>query len=251
MNKPAALVVGSVLLALPSLAHAQDAQKGPPNPNTGWTAPVALEPPPSPKPVVQSGAVNVNVQAPPPIVPADPTAAAPEAAPARYMERDRAADGPPKTGDPLVDARVLHGFRLGYSYVFNYDKPLDSLDGATFKDKTKIKSPNNLLIGYEVMGRLVGHSWLNVIMVGNVIIAGIEQSKVLPSGNAIIGFELNNSFQVGLGAHLTPLKGQEAHAVFAAGWTPRVGSFYVPLHGFFIPDVDGNHRTGVTTGVTW
>ena len=33
--------------------------------------------------------------------------------------------------------------------------------------------------------------------------------------------------------------------------TPRVGSFYVPLHAFFIPDVDGLHRTGVTTGVTW
>jgi hypothetical protein len=30
-----------------------------------------------------------------------------------------------------------------------------------------------------------------------------------------------------------------------------VGSFYVPLHAFFIPDVDGLHRTGVTTGVTW
>lgn len=244
MKQPIILALGAVLLTVPQLAFGQDARtQGPPHPTTGWTAPVGIDPPASPKPVVQTGALNVHVQAAP-----EPTAAPPPA-PAP-VERDKPAETK-GTGDPLVDARVLHGIRLGYSYVFNYDKPLDALDGASFKDKTKVKSPNNFLLGYEVMGRLVGHSWLNVILVGNVMIAGIEQSKILPSGNAIIGFELQNSFQLGVGAHLTPLKGQEAHSIFAAGWTPRVGSFFVPVHAFFIPDVDGNHRTGMTTGVTW
>lgn len=167
------------------------------------------------------------------------------------MEADQAAVGPIKVFDPLTEARFLHGFRLGYAYTANYDKPVESLDGESFKDKTKTKSPNSFLIGYEGFVRMVGHSWLNVILVGNVLLAGLEQSKVLPSGNALIGFEFNNSFQVGVGAHLTPLKGQEAHTAFAAGWTPRVGTFYVPVHAFFVPDVDGNHRMGMLTGVTF
>jgi hypothetical protein len=39
--------------------------------------------------------------------------------------------------------------------------------------------------------------------------------------------------------------------VFAGGWTPVIGSFYVPVHAFYVPDVDGNWRTGVTLGVNW
>ena len=81
--------------------------------------------------------------------------------------------------------------------------------------------------------------------------SGLEQSKFWPSGNLLIGFEMRNSFQIGVGVNLTPLKESFAHTIFAAGWTPRAGAFYVPLHFFFVPDVDGNHRMGVTTGVTW
>ena len=53
------------------------------------------------------------------------------------------------------------------------------------------------------------------------------------------------------GANLSPLKGSEAHTIVAAGWTPKVGTIYTPLHAFFIPDVDGYHRMGITTGVTF
>jgi len=42
-----------------------------------------------------------------------------------------------------------------------------------------------------------------------------------------------------------------AHMLLPAGWTPRIGNFYVLLHVFFIPDVDGQHRTGITLGVNW
>jgi len=179
-----------------------------------------------------------------------PTSADASHPPSAAMTPDKAGEGEKKI-DRLAESHFLHGFRIGYSFVANYDKPLNALDGRSFKDKAGVRSPHNFLIGYEMVLRMMGHSWLNVILLANGILGGLEQSKVLPSGNALIGFEFNNSFQLGVGAHLTPLKGQEAHVAVAGGWTPRVGGFYVPVHAFFIPDVDGNHRTGMLTGVTW
>ena len=154
----------------------------------------------------------------------------------------------PKSPD---DSLLLHGFRLGYGYVFNYDDPSSAFENRSFKERAGLRSPHHLLIGYEVVYRVVGHSWLNVLLMGNGMIAGLEQSKVLPSANLLIGAEIKNSFQIGIGANLSPLKGSEAHAIVAAGWTPRVGTIYTPLHAYFIPDVDGYHRMGVTTGVTF
>ena len=158
--------------------------------------------------------------------------------------------------EPLVprspdDSTILHGFRLGYGYVANYDQPAVAFNGKSLKEQAGLRSPHHFLLGYEVVYRVVGHSWLNVLLLGNAMVAGLEQSKFLPSANALIGFELKNTFQVGVGANLTPLKGSEAHTIIAAGWTPRVGTIYTPIHFFFIPDVDGVHRMGITTGVTF
>lgn len=154
----------------------------------------------------------------------------------------------PKSPD---DSLLLHGFRLGYGYVFNYEDPSAAFDNKSFRDRTGLRSPHHFLLGYEVVYRVVGHSWLNVLLMGNGMIAGLEQSKVLPSANLLIGAEIKNSFQVGIGANLSPLKGSEAHTIIAAGWTPRVGTIYTPVHAYFIPDVDGYHRMGFTTGVTF
>jgi hypothetical protein len=149
------------------------------------------------------------------------------------------------------DSLVLHGFRLGYGYVMNYDQPLSGTGGKSLKEVAGLRTPSHFLLGYEVMYRVVSHSWLNVLLLGNAMIAGIEQSKFLPSANLLIGAEIRNSFQIGVGANLSPLKGSEAHVIAAAGWTPRVGSVYTPVHFYFIPDVDGVHRMGATTGVTF
>lgn len=81
--------------------------------------------------------------------------------------------------------------------------------------------------------------------------AGLEQSKFLPSANGLIGFESKNTFQAGVGANLSPLEGSEVYTIIAAGWTPRVGTIFTPVHFFFIPDVDGVHHLSVTTGVTF
>lgn len=203
---------------------------------------------------------NTPAAAPAPPAAAPPTTAvAPDAGPpqsssslrltyeATRVERPE-SEPPARSPD---DFTLLHGFRLGYGYVANYDQPSDAFDGKSLKEKLNLRSPHHFLIGYEVVYRVVSHSWLNVLLLANGIIAGLEQSKVLPSANLLIGAELKNTFQIGLGANLSPLKGSEGHAIVAAGWTPRVGSIYTPLHFFFIPDVDGNHRMGVTTGVTF
>jgi hypothetical protein len=146
--------------------------------------------------------------------------------------------------------RFLHGFRLGWMYVSHYDsKPRDN--GMTLKDQYGLKSPNMMLLGYEGFYRIVGHSWLNVLMVGNVTVAGLEQSKFIPSANGLIGFEFNRSFQLGIGVNLTPDDQAPSHMIAAAGWTPRAGAIMVPFHVFYIPDTFGNNRMGATVGVNW
>jgi hypothetical protein len=204
------------------------------------------------------------VPPPPPLPPpATPHALAPDDGPAHAPGNessvrltyeatrvDRAAAAPATPASP-DDSTFLHGFRLGYGYVANYDQPAEAFNGKSLKEQAGLRSPHHFLLGYEVVYRVVSHSWLNVLLLGNAIVAGLEQSKVLPSANLLIGFELKNTFQVGVGANLSPLKGSEGHTIIAAGWTPRVGTIYTPVHFFFIPDVDGVHRMGVTTGVTF
>lgn len=153
--------------------------------------------------------------------------------------------------EALAEQKLLTGFRLGYLYVFDSKKPQEALEGQSLAQKTGMRSPHQFLIGYEAFYRMLGHSGMNVLLVANAMVSGLEQSKFYPSGNGLIGFEFRNSFQLGVGVNVTPLKGSEAHTIIAAGWTPRSGSFYVPIHAFFVPDVDGSHRVGVTTGVTF
>jgi hypothetical protein len=155
--------------------------------------------------------------------------------------------------DELAEKRFLHGFRLGYAYLMNINAPVDSRNPSsqTMAEKYGIRTPHEFLIGYEVTFRLVGHDWLNVLFVSNAMVSGLEQSKIFPSLNSLIGFELGNTFQAGVGVNLMPVMDKPAHMMVAAGWTPRVGDFYTPIHAFYVPDVDGQSRMGVTLGVNW
>ena len=122
--------------------------------------------------------------------------------------------------------RTLHGFRLGYMFVNDFDRRLNPDDPeSSLAGRVDMKSPHLFLLGYEVTRRLIGHSWLNIILVGNVMVGGLEQSKFYPSANALIGFEFDESFQIGVGPNLTPDPDKVAHILFAGGWTPTVGSF--------------------------
>lgn len=157
--------------------------------------------------------------------------------------------------------RFLHGIRIGWTYVMNFEEPNRSGENEgdpmqSVKDKYELKTPHMMLLGYEGMYRIIGHSWLNIVMVGNVTVAGLEQSKFIPAASGLIGAEFNESFQLGVGVNLTPDPDAPTHAIFAAGWTPRVGSIHTPVHFFFVPEPGtngqkGNHRLGATVGVTW
>jgi hypothetical protein len=157
--------------------------------------------------------------------------------------------------------RFLHGIRIGWTYIMNFEVPNRTGDNEgepmqSVKEKYGLKTPNMMLIGYEGMYRIVGHSWLNVVMVGNVTVAGLEQSKFIPAASGLIGAEFNESFQLGVGVNVTPDPDAPTHAIIAAGWTPRVGSIHTPVHFFFAPEPStdgqkGNHRMGATVGVTW
>lgn len=149
------------------------------------------------------------------------------------------------------DDQFLNGFRLGYMFVMNTETPFDDRSDETYAAHYGIQTPHQFVIGYEATWRMIGHDWLNVLLVGNVMVAGLEQSKIMPSFNALLGFEMDESFQIGVGTSLSPTRENPAHMLIAAGWTPRVGSFYVPVHLFFVPDVYGRNRMGVTTGVNW
>jgi hypothetical protein len=147
--------------------------------------------------------------------------------------------------------RFLHGFRLGYMYVSHINDGTERPNHMSLAQQYGIKSPNMMLLGYEGFYRIVGHSWLNVLMVGNVSVAGLEQSKFLPSANGLLGFEFNRSFELGVGVNLTPDDQAPSHMIIAGGWTPRAGSIMVPFHVFYIPDTFGNTRAGATIGVNW
>lgn len=147
--------------------------------------------------------------------------------------------------------RLLHGFRLGYLFIANVDAAWDESAEESYRDHYDLRSEHQFIFGYELTWRMIGHDWLNVLLVGNILVAGVEQSRFFPSLNALLGFEIEQTFQLGVGVDLTPTKERAAHMLVAAGWTPRVGGFYLPLHFFFIPDVHAHHRFGVTTGVSW
>jgi hypothetical protein len=236
MRAHVSFIVGLIAASLVGVAHAEEL----PNADT-QTPPPEAAPAPHTAPLAPSATT------------AKATVTVETATPSYSASTPPVADRPTESssGESLAEQRVMTGFRLGYLYVFDHKKPLEGLGGQSLSERTGMRSPHQFLIGYEAFYRMLGNSSLNVLLVGNAMISGLEQSRFYPSANGLIGFEFRNSFQLGVGVNVTPLKGNAAHTIVAAGWTPRSGAFYVPIHAFFIPDVDGAHRVGLTTGVTF
>ena len=190
-------------------------------------------------------------QQPPP-----PPQPQPQPQPAAY-QGEQAQETTPVAGDideegwgKPVGRRFMHGFRLGWTYIYKMNKPTRE-NGMSLAEEFGLKSPNMMLLGYEGFYRIVGHSWLNVLVVGNVTVAGLEQSKFIPAASGLLGFEIDRAFQLGVGVNLTPDPQAPTHMIAAAGWTPKVGSINTPVHFFFVPDTEGNHRMGATIGMSW
>lgn len=141
----------------------------------------------------------------------------------------------------IIYKKNLHGFRLGYAYA----------NGSELHPK--VKTPHMFVMGYEFTQRLAGGEWLTVIAVENISLSGINQSLFIPTANVLVGFELNKMAQIGVGPNISPFDVNEkyVHMVAAGGFTANAGSFNVPIHAYYIPDVDGDWRAGLTTGVNW
>lgn len=130
-----------------------------------------------------------------------------------------------------------HGFRLGYAYLHN-------------ADDLGIRS-DLFVFGYEANQKVVGGEWLDVVLVENVVLAGVNQGYAIPSANLIIGVEIADQVQIGTGLNLSGLsENSPLSQVIAVGYMPSVGRLQVPLHLSFIPD-DKHWRIAATTGVNW
>ena len=143
------------------------------------------------------------------------------------------------------------GLRFGYNYVNNGAKQ----NPATPLEKPRLNSPHMFAIGFELQQTMAGGDWLDILFIQNATISGLEQSLIIPSGNALVGFEINNALQLAVGVNAAPVDPADAgnfvHLVTAVGWTQPAGSLSVPLHLVFIPDVNDYWRCAVTTGVNW
>jgi hypothetical protein len=229
--------ISRILLLVAAFGGTAVAQPGP----TDCASPCQLVPSPPPAPVQYAPAPA------PQVATAQLAPQAPTAPPLNAVAADDMENGWHRP----AGKRFFHGFRLGWTHIVDYDKPVMSRDGKSIKEQFGLKSPDMMLLGYEGFYRTVGHSWLNVLMVGNVTVAGLEQSKFIPAASGLIGFEFNESFQLGVGVNLTPDPNAPSHMIVAGGWTPSVGSIQTPIHAFYVPDPDHNHRMGVTVGMTW
>lgn len=135
------------------------------------------------------------------------------------------------------------GLRFGYTYANNAD------------NSERLASPHMFSMGFEMQQTMAGGEWLDLLFIQNVIFSGLEQSVVIPSANMLVGFEINKSLQLGVGANVSIYDSSGhnnyIHLVSAIGWTQNAGVFSVPVHIVFVPDINGHYRLAVTTGVNW
>ena len=142
-----------------------------------------------------------------------------------------------------IDWNNRKGIRFGYNYANKADES-DRLD-----------KPHMFAIGFETQQTMDGDSWLDLLYIQNLTISGLDQSVILPSANALVGFEIKDALQLAVGANATVVDPSEEnhyfHLVAAVGWTQDAGIFSVPVHLVFIPDVNDYYREAVTTGINW
>ena len=154
---------------------------------------------------------------------------------------DHAVGGEDRSSD--MDWTKRMGIRFGYNYANKADES-DRLD-----------SPHMFAMGFEAQQTMDGGTWLDLLFIQNLTISGLDQSVVLPSANALVGFEINDALQIAVGANATVVDPSDEnhyfHLVTAVGWTQDAGIFSVPLHLVFIPDVNNYYRVAITTGVNW
>lgn len=170
-----------------------------------------------------------------------------------------AAAAPAATASSTVSYEDIEYIPLSWSYRkglrFGYNYVNQGAEKTALNDNPRLSSPHMFAMGYELQQTMAGGDWLDILFIQNVTISGLEQSLVIPSANALVGFEINKKLQAGVGVNASPADpaddGNYVHLVTAVGWTQQAGSLSVPLHLVFIPDVNDYWRCAITTGVNW
>jgi len=148
-----------------------------------------------------------------------------------------AEDAPPASANGNT-GNVRHGVRVGYVYA----------NGA---EKAGLDEPHLFALGWEAAFRLSGNGDLDFLLVPNLMFLGMNQGIVIPSANLLVGFAVQDMIEAGAGVNLTLGTEQPLHMIMAVGFTPKVADLQVPFTLSYVPDVDGNWRMGLTTGVNW
>jgi hypothetical protein len=139
---------------------------------------------------------------------------------------------------PNVEA--VTGFRMGYGYVAD----------------SELQTPHLMVLGWDHMQTISTGTMIDVIVAGNVSLGGMNQGVLLPSSHLIVGYQFNDSLQLGIGPVLTfselnTTPSARLNMIAAAGWNIKMGDVYFPIHAAYVPDVDGRWRTYITTGMNW
>jgi hypothetical protein len=138
-------------------------------------------------------------------------------------------------------------YRKGMRFGYNYSNKAEESD--------RLASPHMFGMGFEMQQTMTGGDWLDLLFIQNIMISGVEQSVIIPTVNALVGFEINKSLQVGVGINgsIYDSSGNDnfIHLISAIGWTQEAGTFSVPIHFVYVPDINGYYRFAVTTGVNW
>jgi len=150
-------------------------------------------------------------------------------------------------GENSASSEMEWTTRKGIRFGYNYANKADESD--------RLARPHMFAIGFEMQQTMDGDSWLDLLFIQNLTVSGLDQSVVLPSGNALVGFEIKDALQLAVGVNATVVDPSDenhyVHLVTAVGWTQDAGIFSVPVHLIFVPDVNEYYRVAVTTGINW
>src|SRR5262245_47805334 len=142
------LALGACAFALAMSTFVRFAEAQPP-----WPQPLPPPSTPASDPIVAQPPSQVA----PPNPAQQPTALPPPAQQSSVrmtleatQQMDRPPPPQPKAERSPDDYSLLHGFRLGYGYVMNYDEPAESFGGKSLKEQAHLRSPHHFLLGYEV-----------------------------------------------------------------------------------------------------
>ncbi|MGC6510556.1 MAG: hypothetical protein ACON4U_19215 [Myxococcota bacterium] len=135
---------------------------------------------------------------------------------------------------------IFSGFRMGYGYV----------------EDERLFTNHLMILGWDHMAYIDTGANIDVVVAGNISLGGMNQSEVLPSGHLVVGYQMFDSIQFGVGPVVTiesfePEPIPRLNMIVAAGWNIALGDAFLPLHVGYVPDPDGRWRAYVTTGMNW